>query len=151
MTEFLVWREGWLLHIDPLDADHKEMVRLLNLLASSETHTANAGEKEGSADKKDTPATESLLSRFDALISHIRDHFAREEAFMESINYPGCQEHKREHTVQMAVFTALRRDLSNSGAETLEREDLQGIKMWFLDHVFGEDRHYADFYQKNPH
>ncbi len=150
MTAVLVWRKEWLLHIDPFDADHKEMVRLLNLLASSETRTANPGEKEGSADK-DTPATESLLSRFDALISHIRDHFAREEAFIESINYPGCQEHKREHTVQMAAFTVLRRHLSSSEAATLEREDLQGIKMWFLDHVFGEDRHYADFYQKNPH
>ena len=135
MTEVLVWRDEWLLHIDPLDADHKEMVRLLNRLANSRQTGA-------------TDPHEELLGRMDTLVSHIRGHFLREEAFLESIGYPGLPDHKREHTLQMAAFSVLRKSLSGSGASALDPEDIQGIKMWFLDHVFGEDKHYADFYHR---
>ena len=33
MAELLVWRDEWLLGIEPFDADHKELVKLLNRLA----------------------------------------------------------------------------------------------------------------------
>jgi len=134
VTAVLVWRNEWLLHIAPLDRDHQEMVRLLNRLA------------EPAAEGADPCA--DLLGRIDALITHIHDHFDREETFLESIDYPEREDHGREHALQMASFTGLRKSVADSRAPALDQDDLHAIKMWFLDHVFGEDKHYAEFYHR---
>ena len=145
MSDFLVWREGWLLNIDPMDKDHIEMVRLLNLLADIKTDIEMNASTQ-SLDKNPAIPIERFIRRYDALIAHIKYHFEREETFMESINYPRTSIHKREHSVQMAAFTSFRRQLEERGMEIFEREDLNWIKMWFLGHVVSEDQEYANFY-----
>lgn len=149
MAELLVWRDQWLLHIDPMDEDHKEMVRLLNRLADNVKHPIDTDKNHPLIDHQDISVHEIVLIRFDALITHIRKHFAREEEFMSSISYPDFLEHKREHTVQMSYFTSLRCTFSNGCANNLDQEVLHEIKMWFLDHVFGEDQEYANFFRES--
>ena len=145
MSDFLVWREGWLINIDPMDEDHIEMVRLLNLLADIK-NDIEMDENTHSSEENNIPSIEHFIRRYDDLIAHIKAHFEREEAFMESINYPRTSIHKREHSVQMAAFTSFRRQLAERGMGVFEREDLNWIKMWFLGHVVSEDQEYANYY-----
>ena len=145
MTDFLIWQEGWLINIEPLDNDHREMIRLLNLLADSKTNIETGNDPQ-LQELKPASSLEHFIRRYDDLIIHIREHFEREETFMESIDYPRTAIHKREHSVQVAAFSAFRRQLSDRGMEVFEQEDLNWIKIWFLDHVVSEDKEYADYY-----
>ena len=137
MTSLLIWREEWLLGIETLDADHQEMVRLMNLL-----FCRNAPERGGDAEH----ATPPVLDRLDAVIEHVRVHFGREESFLQSIDYPHYEEHRTEHSLQMAEFIQIRRELEESGAPCIDAETAEGIKRWFFNHAIAEDQRFADYY-----
>lgn len=130
MTEALIWRDAWLMDIDLLDAEHREMVRLINRLASPDD---------------DAP----LAGRLGALIDHLRRHFHAEQEFLRAIDYPEIDEHCREHAMQLAEFVDLSRTLAGDGARrVLNEEDMQAIKLWFFNHVIAQDRRFAAFYHE---
>jgi hemerythrin len=128
MSEQLIWRPSWELGIESIDADHREMVRLINRLS-------------------DPADPASLSNRLLDLISHLRRHFRDEEVFLESIRYPQAMEHAREHHVQLAELVVLRRIVGDSNASALDPAELRGIKDWFFNHVIAEDRRFAAFYR----
>jgi hemerythrin len=137
MTGPLIWRDDWLLGIDRLDADHRKMVRLMNALFCAAAPGAGG----------DAPGREhSAADRLGELIEHLRAHFSREETFLQSIRYPGFQEHKTAHSLEMAELTELRRLLWESGADSIDEETAAGLKRWFLNHVVAEDQSYANYY-----
>jgi hemerythrin len=128
MTD-LEWREDWALGIDLLDDEHRVMVQLLNRLFESDNPV---------------PVTE----RLDDLISHLRRHFHTEEVFLRSIDYPGTEEHCREHAIQLAEFIDLRRSLAGTGYEVLEIGDRESIRHWFFNHVIAEDARFGVYYRE---
>lgn len=133
MTELLTWRDDWLLDIDLLDDEHRQMVHLINRLATPDE-------------------TIPLIQRLDDLIAHLRGHFQLELVFLREIGYPDMGGHSREHSMQMAEFVDMRRELARiplaSQPQTLEASDLRAIKHWFFNHVVAEDRRYAAFYRE---
>jgi hemerythrin len=142
----LTWHEGWALGIEELDADHREMLRLLNLLfaAGQPSDAADATAPEGTL----VPGADPLgaIERLDAVLKHLRAHFEREEVFLKSIDYPQLEEHSGEHALEMAELTELRRDLANGQAPRLDEESAAAIKRWFFNHVIAEDQRYAEYY-----
>ena len=134
MPDFLVWQDAWLMGIDHLDADHQELVRLLNLLS------------ERSHDRVGDAYDVSVLKAMERLIAHMRRHFDAEERFLQEIEYPLFESHKREHTIEMAEFVDIYRALENSGAAALDLAVLQNIKTWFFNHVIAEDHKFAEYY-----
>jgi hemerythrin len=136
MAEFLTWREGWQVGIERIDADHRELLRLLNLLA-------RARERLGAA-----PA---LVEGLQAIIAHLRRHFEFEESLLREIRYPDYDRHARAHALELAELVSMQRAVMSRGAHALDTLALQGIKDWFCDHVVAEDRRYAAFYfQSRP-
>jgi len=129
MTEPLTWREGWALGIDLLDDEHREMVRLINRLLESDEPTP-------------------LTQRLDALIAQLRRHFETEEVFLRAIDFPGAEDHAREHTMQLAEFVDLRRSVSRDKATSLDPADQESIRQWFFEHVIGEDKRFAIYYRE---
>ena len=136
MPNILVWQKTWELGIAQLDAEHREMVRLLNLLIQHSQSVAEYSNAEPT----------ECLQRLTALMDELRHHFAREERFLDAIGYPGIDNHQREHKIQMAEFVSMHRSLTANKVTKLEPEIIQGIKEWFFDHVIAEDRQYATFY-----
>jgi hemerythrin len=124
----LTWRDSYKLDIAPLDADHQEMVRLINRLA-------DAGDPM------------PLPRRLDDLIAHLRRHFKVEQAFLQQIDYPAADRHTREHAIQMAEFVDLSRHLVHSTARVLDQSELAAIKHWFFNHVVAEDKRFAAYYR----
>jgi len=148
MTAFLTWRDDLLMGIDVLDADHQQMVMLLNLLvAAGEAPPDPPALDDNPESTSQTPAV-AALEHLDALIAHVRDHFEREEAFLRAIGYPGYVDHKREHTMQMAEFVDLRRRLADETTRYVDPDTVQGIRNWFFNHVIAEDREYAAYFFK---
>ena len=148
MTAFLTWRDDLLMGIDVLDADHQQMVMLLNLLVAAGEPPPDPPALDGNpASTSQTPAV-AALEHLDALIAHVRGHFEREEAFLRAIGYPDYIDHKREHTMQMAEFVDLRRRLADETTRYLDPDTVQGIRNWFFNHVIAEDREYAAHFFK---
>jgi hemerythrin len=141
MTDFLTWREEWDHGIDWVDRDHREMVQRLNRLAAACTCLPDE------PDRPDPRCRDQVLAALDALIEHNRRHFQSEEAFLRQIAYPGYEEHRREHVMQMAEFLDLRRDLVDDFSRHLRPATLEEFKHWFFNHVISEDRLYAEFYR----
>lgn len=140
----LVWRDAWLLGIEPLDADHRKMVELLNAVL------CDAGDESGDAGRpsnRQVPAT-PIGERMKALVDHLRNHFAREETFLEAIEYPAFESHKREHAMEMAELIDVARSHAERGAPCVGAEAAEGIKRWFFDHVIAEDRRFAQYYHE---
>jgi hemerythrin len=133
MASPLVWRDVWLLEIDPLDADHREMVHLLNAVFCAD-------------EDRNTPPV-PLTERLDALLAHLRVHFELEERFLAAIDYPELAEHKREHAIQMAELVDLRRAVTETDARCLSEEAEEGIRRWFFNHVIAEDQRFARYYR----
>jgi hemerythrin len=148
----LVWRDDWLLGIETVDADHKELVRLLNLLLSEGGGgSPDRGAPQASPGRRQ-PGTEQL-ARFSALVDHLHDHFRREEEIMLSVRYLDFDAHRGEHSMQIAELTELRRRLTDSGGRRrLDPESLEWVKRWCFDHFVTEDRRFAEFYllRKQP-
>jgi hemerythrin len=132
MEEMLIWRETWELGIEAIDADHREVAGLVNRLI--------AGTRV-----PDHPDCQDALAE---LIGGLKRHFEVEERFLERIDYPHLYDHQREHTIQMAEFVDMQRDLAHRHARCLDRETVQGIKAWFFNHIIAEDRQYAEFYRR---
>lgn len=148
MAEMLVWRDAWLLGIKPIDAEHKEMVRLLNRLAYSSKTPDGRTFTLGVSRKDNGRLPGSLPERIDELIAHLRHHYKKEEAFLKEISYPEYQAHKRDHAMEMAEFIHMRREIKESGVESLDQATLKHLKAWFFNHVVSEDKRFAEYYFK---
>lgn len=138
MEHFLSWREAWSTRIDWVDRDHQEMLKRLNALVDACRCHHETGDR--------VPCKERVLACLNALIEHNRQHFQAEENFLRQIEYPGYEEHRREHVMQMAEFVLLRQDLERDLAENMGAETIEGFKCWFLDHVVAEDHVYAEYF-----
>lgn len=139
MASPLVWNDSWLLQIDELDADHREMVRLINDLFCAGTSD------EATGDAQPMPP---MTERLSALLGHLRVHFEREETFLAAIEYPALVEHRREHAIQMAELVDMHRVLAETGARGLDDEAADGIRRWFFNHVVAEDLRFARYYRE---
>lgn len=79
----LVWQEAFECGEPTIDDEHREMFRLANRLIES---AANAQAEPG-----------QLAAALDALLAHVQQHFADEEAILERHGYADLEQHRRAH------------------------------------------------------
>jgi diguanylate cyclase (GGDEF)-like protein/hemerythrin-like metal-binding protein len=87
----LVWQEGYECGEPTIDAEHRELFRLANLLI------------DAAVDPQ--PGVNEAL---DTLIAHVQRHFADEEAILEGLHYAHFEEHRRAHAGLLKRAGALR-------------------------------------------
>lgn len=139
MASLLVWRDRWFLGIEDLDADHREILTLVNGLIE-------VGAGHGSPLRNaEEPPLEGPLERLQRLIDRLRRHCRVEDAFLKSIAYPDFAAHKCEHALHLAELVALRRRLAAHGAQEIDEGSLNYVKEWFLNHL-SDDRQFVRYY-----
>jgi len=146
MAKILKWRDEWILRIDTLDDDHREMVDRLGELEQrfgNDRQPPEDSEKKGSIEND---AREDLYVALDQFGAFVRGHFQREEEFIRTIDYPLLSEHRSEHLLLMAEYTDLVRQLRESGVEQLGPQELEMLKQLVVAHILGADRKFADYY-----
>lgn len=139
MTSLLVWRDKWVLGIEDLDADHREILTFVNGLI--EVGAGHASPLRGSA----APAPDGPIERLQGLIDRLRRHFRVEEAFLKSIAYPGFAAHKCEHSLHLAELVDLQRRLAAARVREIDEGSLIFVKDWFLNHL-SDDRQFVRYY-----
>lgn len=73
-----------------------------------------------------------------------REHFRDEEALMKEIEYPGYEEHRKEHqefAEQMDKIIKRTEDTSMMFTQSF----IDYIKSWLIGHMLGTDKEFADY------
>ena len=122
------WSPGLEIGIELIDDQHRGLVELVNMLHET-VHSSDM-----SPDEKHL-VLEEILSD---LISYTKMHFRSEEEYMEEINYPDLDSHRKEHerfTGAVGNF----RDKFQEGGEELLKEVSEYMADWLIKHVKGRD------------
>lgn len=129
MGKFLKWQEQWNTEIPEIDKNHMDLANLLNQIGDE-------------FQKKKNGNLDSMLSEFFDLTL---EHFNSEEAHMRTTSYPRYTSHRQEHVMLKAEMAQLIREIKQ-GQSRLDIGTLRALKHWYVAHLVGPDKDYADYY-----
>jgi hemerythrin-like metal-binding protein len=123
------WSDTYSVNIGIIDAQHKNLVNIVNELHQAMT-TGKAKQELG-----------KILS---VLIKYTQVHFKTEETFMESHRYPDYAYHKSQHEqLAKTVLDFQSKFQKNEVGLTIEVMDF--LKDWLGKHILGADKKYTPF------
>ena len=122
------WKDEYLLGLEPLDFEHKDLFRCINDLY----------EQCGIRDEGDE--LEDCLGQLHARLAA---HFALEESAMREMKNPHYEAHKAEHDRFLEEVTEVVASFGTySGGEQVEAFAIR-VKEWILTHITTTDRQLA--------
>lgn len=120
---FIFWNEVPHIGIDEIDAQHKQLVNIINELCDIRPF------------QNSQEAFNGILSR---LIDYAEYHFDFEEELMNQLNYSKLEEHKAEHQ----KFRNQIKEIQESQTEErfhIEDKLMIFLEDWFTEHILNED------------
>ena len=126
---FIPWTEDLALGIPAIDAQHQQLLALINALHCAIT-------------TPDTART-STAEILEGLVDYTHNHFIMEEVMFQRHGYPQTEAHVAEHS----AFTARAMDwlMRFEAGHDVTQEALDFLKDWLLHHICEEDRAYVPF------
>lgn len=125
----LEWTEEWSVGVVLLDAQHREIIRIINRLIE------HRGE----------PVTsEAVSDALTELTEYASRHFRSEEELLESVSYPQLSLQKREHRdfrVKLVQFCTAAAEHVGAVPDTL----LNWLCDWWYQHILEDDLQYKEF------
>ena len=125
-TQF-AWKEEFNIGVDVIDKEHKKLFKIINKLFAfkEDEETRQWACREGIKFFK----------------GHAVNHFSDEEAYMDSIQYEGAEQHKRLHEgFRENTLPALEQELEQSGYASDAIEHFLGVCAgWLIGHTLTED------------
>ena len=122
------WCDEYSINNPMIDEQHKKLFEL-------------AGAVEGIADRSVSKRKiKDLLTEF---FHYMRDHFSDEEKYMESINYPELEPHRKIHKEIIKSMVHLIGSIKTTN-DLKERLYLIS-KQWLLEHILFEDMKISEF------
>ena len=117
------WQEAWLLGEERIDAEHLEMIGIINGLHNA----VGRGESR-----------EAVSALLRSLLERTREHFAYEERLMAATAYPESGPHRERHHKLLGIVNIL-----VENRELVDGEIVLGtigfFDDWFVTHVEGDD------------
>ncbi len=123
------WNDELSVGIEEIDEQHKVLVGLVN-----EMHDA-IHEHHGSE------ASQRILER---LAEYTKIHFAVEESLMRIVDYPGYEEHKKQHEELIKEIVELQGKIAR-GEGSISFKLLHFLKMWLTQHILDSDKEYSPY------
>jgi hemerythrin len=118
--------------VEEIDAQHQELVNLLNALhASISAHQ---------------PLDRSRAALND-LADYTRTHFVVEESLMRVFGYPGFGHHKHIHEALMLQIKQLQQSLDAEHTE-ISPDQLDFLKVWLIQHISEADKRFGEYLVK---
>ncbi len=131
----LKWSEKYETGVARFDAEHQNLIERFNSLyeAVFECETLEA---------------EHLLTAevLQDLLDYIKTHFSGEEELMLEYQYPGYEEHKKEHQSFIEEVASLQRQ-HQGGELALSFPLFNFLKGWIEEHIMVVDKRYGEFFQ----
>lgn len=129
---FINWENKYDIGVSSMNDEHQKLIRLMN-------NVWNANDKGNKA---------STLESLDSLGTFVIEHFKNEEAFMESIDFPGLNTHKKIHEKLLADFSTHAKGFANDSSTKLSSAFFSFLKLWLSAHIQGIDIKYGEHHQK---
>jgi len=112
--------------VSTVQAEHKKLFEMANQLFE-------AG--------KNNKTKEFIADMLKFLDDYTRKHFKDEEAYMQSINYPGLTDQKKLHADFIAALDKLKKEYQESGGSIIVILNAnQMVVDWLLKHISIEDK-----------
>ena len=137
MSKSLCWREEWSLGMEPLDTDHRVLVKRYADLVRRFCPEASA-RRAGRAD--------ALVLGLTDLGEAARAHFQRTDTLMETLGYEGVVLHQGENALMMADYTAQLREWREEGLQVFVEDAQAVVREWLLEHILVMDRDFAAYW-----
>lgn len=125
------WTPDMAVGVEKIDSQHQKLFEMAGQLFNA-----------GNQDKGPGFFEELLIFLHD----YTKQHFADEEAYMESIRYPGLAEQKRDHVDFLCRLLMIRDDFEQSGRSVdviLKTNRL--VLGWLKSHVSDMDKKIGEF------
>ena len=128
-TLFIEWSDSLSVGVRELDDQHKELVRLVNVLY--EALKAGRGR-------------EALKDILGGLVRYTKVHFATEERFFNRLGYPEKDEHIQQHRKLVDQVLEFKKKV-DSGQDMISVNLLDFLKDWLINHIQVSDKKYGPF------
>lgn len=127
---FVRWIEAYHVGIAQLDAEHKQLIAMMNELYESmlSGHAAII-----------------LDTVLDGLIAYGEDHLRHEEEMFARTDYPLAAAHTRLHDSFRKQVQELKRHARTATGRAVALETLTYLKDWLIRHIEKTDREFADY------
>jgi len=123
------WSSEFSLGFKLIDNDHKKLFELVNNFV----YQLNKGQGKN-----------SLVKTFDELLDYTVIHFGNEERIFKKYNYPGLEEHQKEHRELVDKLVKLNKDKQYIFAENVA----DFLTSWLVDHILGSDMQYVNYFRE---
>ena len=130
---FVVWDDAFSVDFELIDNQHKELVRMTNMLFE--------GCKKGS-----TAADVAFMKTIRDAVEYAQTHFYTEEKYMKMTEYPELDIHKEEHRSFVVSVVQAVKDFE--GRKTAPMALAQFLKQWLLNHIAQSDKKYSPYLAK---
>jgi len=128
-----MWKEKFRTGIEIIDAQHKELFDKAGVLLA------------GANDSVDENR-EKCVSAIRFLESYAVSHFAYEEAYLRSVNYPDYNEHKAQHERFLQSVLGYEQKMIESDFSPKHVKEFTGmLATWLIYHVADVDLRYASY------
>lgn len=122
------WSPNLSVGIEELDADHQELIGVLNRLDLEVGHAAGH---------------DTISQILDEFISRVNTHFLREEKIMLREEYPEADHHAKVHRALADELQEFRTEFL-AGME-IGPEIPEFIKRWLISHIMESDKHLGGY------
>lgn len=116
------WDEKFSLHHALLDQQHQELFDLANAVQALNPETADKAE---------------LGRLFKEFFDYMAKHFKEEEAYMQSLDYPLYDKHKKFHESIIEGMTKILKE--KKGIPELQKSMKMIAKKWLVEHILEND------------
>jgi len=131
---FMEWTDEFSVGIPEIDADHQQLLKLINDLYE-------AVERE---------ADDEVLDKvLDALLLYVSYHFAHEEGLFLRTKYPGYAKHRQAHIALRNTVTEIHAEFQSGSREALPQQVLEFLKTWLYQHIMVADRAFGAYLKAN--
>ncbi|WP_373072235.1 bacteriohemerythrin [Sulfurimonas sp.] len=124
LRNMFTWKDDYLLENKEIDDDHQKLFMIAF--------------KAFSHEDKEEPK-KHIKGVILELNQYMKEHFSREEDFMDSIGYPLLEEHKALHERIIDQINELLHRIPTMSLVEFERELLASIDIWLVNHIIHED------------
>ncbi|MBF0620892.1 MAG: bacteriohemerythrin [Magnetococcales bacterium] len=124
------WRDTLSVHVNSLDNDHKQLIKMINDLHSAMKNGYNRKE---------------LGTVIQSFQDHCNNHFEREEQLMKRHRFPLYEEHKEEHDSLMKTLDSIKSQF-DSGYFAVAIDALSFSRLWLNQHILESDMKYRDYF-----
>jgi hemerythrin len=112
-----------------LDADHRCLVRIINLLEDVDDHDPR----------------QTIDTVLETLLAYGRFHFRREEQVMEASGFPGAGFHRSEHQGFVGYMRQIHERCRETATPAMVQELRHYLTDWLLHHILIQDMAYKPY------